>query len=468
VLHVPHPPEARLAWARRHAAPGRFAISGVTHTLSSAGAIDLLHNLLLAPFEPYDALICTSRAVVRMVRTVLEAHADYLRERFGARPARHPRLTLIPLGVNTDRYRPARPEERAAVRAALKIADDEAVVLFVGRLSCHAKAHPFPLFVGLDRASRSTGKKVRLLMAGWAANDGIMKAFVDGARAFAPTIRTDFIDGTRPENRLAVWHAADIFTSPSDNIQETFGLVMVEAMACGLPIVASDWDGYRDLVVHGESGFLCPTYMVRGATLDVPAQFLVGEFNYDHFLAVCNQATTVDIAATAEAFTRLLTDLALRRHMGDAGRRRAVELFDWRHVIRAYEALWQEMDTERTAQAPAAAPTGPMANYPPPEQAFAGYPTAWLDDADTLVTDPGAAGQLGHLLAHPLCNYMPVNRATVGGPLAEVLAAAATPRPLAELIALCPLHTGRASVAWLLKYGLLRPTRSPDVLPSTG
>src|SRR5207247_206243 len=113
------------------------------------------------------------------------------------------------------------------------IDDDEVVVLFVGRLSFHAKAHPFPMYEGLSRAARAAGRKVRLLCAGWAVDAAIMRAFVDGARAFAPNVRTDFLDGNNPQVRYAIWHAADLFTSLSDNIQETFGLAVVEALACG-------------------------------------------------------------------------------------------------------------------------------------------------------------------------------------------------------------------------------------------
>ncbi|MFO0808665.1 MAG: glycosyltransferase family 4 protein [Gemmataceae bacterium] len=469
VLHVPEPAGARFAWARRHAAPGRFCLSGVTHTLSSTRAVDQLRDLMLAPFEPYDTLICTSRAVVRMVRAVTDTFADYLRDRFGGTPTLRPRLAMIPLGVDTDRYRPARPEERSAIRTTLGIADDEVVVLFVGRLSFHAKAHPFPLFAGLERATRATGKKVRLLCAGWAANDATKKVFVDGVQAFAPTVRTDFVDGTRADLRFAVWHAADVFASPSDNIQETFGLVMIEAMAAGLPVVATDWDGYRDLVVHGETGFLAPTTMVRGATRDATAQHLMGELNYDHYLATCNQGTTVDIAATADAFSRLLVDAGLRRQMGEAGRRRVLARFDWRHVVRAYEDLWQEMDAERLARAAEPPAAGP-AIYPAPEQTFASYPTTWLDDADTVEATPGAVERLRQILASSLCNYVPGNRSTDVNVLSELLAAAATACPVADLDTICQRAgcgptSSRASVAWLLKYDLLVATHTPDVVP---
>ena len=67
-------------------------------------------------------------------------------------------------------------------------------------------------------------------------------------------MKTSFVDGRDPHMRHSVWHAADLFVSPSDSIQETFGLAVLEAMACGLPVVASDWDGYRDIVDDGQTG----------------------------------------------------------------------------------------------------------------------------------------------------------------------------------------------------------------------
>src|SRR5262249_13379848 len=156
--------------------------------------------------------------------------------------------------------------------------------------SHHAKAHPTPLYRGLSRAARKTGRKVHLLMAGWAAHPAVRQAFLDGARVLAPNVRVSLLDGTDPAIRHNVWHAADVFASLSDNIQETCGLVILEAQASGLPVVASDWNGYRDLVVVGRTGLLVPTQMLPGATATATARLLLGEGNYDNFLAECSQA----------------------------------------------------------------------------------------------------------------------------------------------------------------------------------
>jgi glycosyltransferase involved in cell wall biosynthesis len=469
LLYTPCPPDPSFAWARYHRGPGAFALSGVTHTLCTAGAARVLCEMVTAPYEPYDYLICTSSAVTRMVRTLTGTYADYLRDRHGGLPALRLRLETIPLGVNPDKFRPATPEERAARRAALHIADDATAILFVGRFAPHAKAHPFPMLHGIARAAGEAGRPVHLILSGWAAHSSLMDALVDAARTFAPGVPASIVNGMEPDLRFGVWQAADVFTSLSDSIQETFGLVVLEAMACGLPVVASDWDGYRDLVVDGTTGFLVPTYMVRGATEDATARLLLQAADYDTFLAECNQTTTVDRTAAAGAYARLLTDAPLRRHMGGAGRQRVLERFTSAHVVRAYEALWSNQEAERLAHV-AASPTigGPPGRsastppcYPAPEACFPGYPTHLLGEDSRLATAAGAEDVLGRVLAHPLTNYAPGQRVGEEAVLRAILAEAASPRTIAELHGLLSrlkvgYGAGRATLAWLMKYDLLR------------
>ena len=69
------------------------------------------------------------------------------------------------------------------------------------------------------------------------------------------------VDGRPADTRFSIWSVADIFISFSDNIQETFGLTPVEAMAAGLPSVVTDWDGYRDTVRHGIDQHFVPLHI---------------------------------------------------------------------------------------------------------------------------------------------------------------------------------------------------------------
>jgi glycosyltransferase involved in cell wall biosynthesis len=432
--------------------------------------VNALCDLVTAPFEPFDALICTSQAVVEMVKAVTGSFADYLRDRFGGTPALRPRLELIPLGVNLDRFHPPTSDDRAKARAQLATIDEEVLVLCVGRLSHHAKAHPYPVFHAAQQAAHRSGRKVHLVFAGWAANPTVAQEYRSAARYFAPAARVSFVDGQNPTVRAAVWPAADVFISLPDNIQETFGLVIVEAMASGLPVIGSDWDGYRDLIVSGETGFLVPTRMVRGATSTITARLLFGQVNYDHFLAESCQATAVDANAAAEALTRLVADADLRKQMGAAGRKRAVEHFGWERVIRAYESLWTEQQRE-LAQHRGTAPAerGPV-RYPAPEYSFAGYPSDWLTNDTRVQAAPDATPRLAALLAMPLTNLAASRRCSDHATLMALLREAATPRTLGELAELLqkagtdpePAH---ATIAWLLKYGLLAPVESSQPVP---
>ena len=333
LLHLPAPLDSRHAWARQSMGAAAFSLSGVTHTLCAAEAVRQLCDLVTAPFESHDALICTSSAVARMVRSVTDDYASYLRDRHGGSPGINVRLETIPLGVDVDRFRPATPEERAEWRSRLQVEEDEVAVLFVGRLAHHAKAHPFPMFRGVDSRrgiDGATHPSPRLRVGTESRDPRRLPRRRPGLRT---GVKVTFIDGMDPEARFGVWRAADLAVSLADNLQETFGLVVVEAMACGLPVVASDWDGYRDLVDPGVTGLLVPTTMVAGASAGSTARLLFGAIDYDHFLAETSQAISVDVASSGAAIGRLVSDDAYRRALGAAARIRAVDRFSWSRVI---------------------------------------------------------------------------------------------------------------------------------------
>ena len=426
----------------------------------------LLCDYVTAPFEPHDALICTSRAVAWMVRAVTGRYADYLRDRHGGTPGLNLRLETIPLGVDTERFRPATAAERVTERRALGIGDHEVVALFVGRFAHHAKAHPFPMFRGVDLAAKATGRVVRLLMSGWAPNREIRDAFVVGAQAFAPGVTVTFVDGMDESMRFKVWRAADLVVSLVDNIQETFGLVIAEAMASGLPVVAADWDGYRDLVEDGLTGLLVPTTMVAGASRAGTSRLMFGELDYDHFLAEVSQTVAVDVAAAGLAIAKLVGDEGLRLSLGEAARQKALAVFAWPHVIAAYEALWRDQESQRQDFARHCAKTDGSqypAHYAPLEHSFAGYPTRWLtaDSRAKLAATAWAQANLERLLTFPLTNHAAECRVTELGLLRQALDRARVSCTVAELdehflSAGIDQQLARATLAWLLKYDLLR------------
>nr|WP_290429086.1 glycosyltransferase family 4 protein [Caenimonas aquaedulcis] len=349
---------------------------------------------------PWDALICTSNAVVSTVRVVLEAQRDYLRWRFGTQLAlTTPQFPVIPLGVHCKDFDLA-PDERRLARQALGIGDDEVVALFVGRLSFHAKAHPHAMYAALQAVAKSTGRKLTLIQCGWFANKSIEQAFRSGAIADCPDVRCLFTDGRAALSRRSSWASADLFISLSDNIQETFGLSPVEAMAAGLPVVVSDWDGYKDTVRDGVDGFRVPTWMAGpGAGEGLARAHEIGLETYDAYCGLSCQYVSVDHAVLAARLSSLVTDDALRQRMGDAGRARAREVFDWAVVYRRYQELWTELDRLRAAAPGVAGVARASPARLDPFVSFAHYPTHQISGATVVRVRGGTAASAYEAMA---------------------------------------------------------------------
>jgi phosphatidylinositol alpha-mannosyltransferase len=114
--------------------------------------------------------------------------------------------------------------------------------------------------------------------------------------------------GNVPHDLLPPYHAAcEVFCAPATG-RESFGIVLVEAMAAGLPIVATDIPGYREVVRDGEDGILVPPR---------------------------------DPAATASALGEILDDAELSKRLGESGRARA-DRYSWDAVTREVEAAYEE------------------------------------------------------------------------------------------------------------------------------
>jgi glycosyltransferase involved in cell wall biosynthesis len=463
-LYLPAPtlgPEARL---RQRAGVASFSLCGVTHTTASRQAMGDLISLLTEPVMPWDALICTSNAVLATVRRVHEAHADYLRWRFGpAARLQGPQLPVIPLGVHCDDFA-SHEGRRAEARRRLGIEDDEVAGLFLGRLVFHAKAHPYPMLQAFQRAADRTGKRLALIFCGWFPNAAIEAAFRSGAAAFAPDVKAIFVDGRNTDERERAWAASDLFVSLSDNIQETFGLTPIEAMAAGLPVVVSDWNGYRDTVRHEVDGFRIRTFApASGMGEGLAHAHEAAALTYDRFCWAAGAATAVDVGDVVEAVGALAVDPTLRRRMGEAGRRRARELYDWSVVYRQYQALWLDLQERRRAAAAnaelrpwiAAAPRVSAAGLDPFD-AFGHYPTVVIDADTRLSLMPGAlATELTAALDHALFDGLSVPRRAVEAMLARLGSSELTVAELARGLGIHVTVAG-CSAGLLVKLGLVR------------
>jgi glycosyltransferase involved in cell wall biosynthesis len=403
-LYVPDPIIGRWTPLRHTIAPWSFSLTGVIHTVCSEGALGGIANLPLAPLYPWDAVVCTSRAGRDVVAKAIEHRLDVMASRLGVeRPSddamRLPQLPIIPLVANADQpYQPqlTRAQRRAHARSALQLSADAFVVAFVGRLSFHSKCHPISMYRALAQlAEEHPEREIVLIECGHIFNQWIAAAF-DELRAQFPKVYFRLVGGLNPARDDEKWQvlaAADVFTSPADNLQETFGLALLEGMAAELPLVVSDWNGYRDLVADGENGFLVPTRDVlreiSGAD-EIDAQFALGSLDYDAMIGVRSLGVVVDHQAYVAALTNLLDSPALRQQMEQASARRLQALYSWSAVASSYRDLWAELAEQRAQAAKDhAAQFRPLPNFLPGYASlFDHYSTDGFDAFESISMPP--------------------------------------------------------------------------------
>lgn len=201
--------------------------------------------------------------------------------------------TVIPNGIDTARFSPS-------VAPLEKYDTDRLKILYVGRMDPR-KGAKF-LFGALPRLEQELQGRYQIIVAG----TGWLSKYYDAYIPLPLRKRVDFVGYVSPEDLPRYYRSADIYCSPATG-NESFGIVLLEAMASGTPIVASDIAGYRSVVEPGREGVLVPS---RSS----------------------NQI--------AEAIVALARDPDRRRAMGLAGRRTA-ERYAWPTVVDRIEAEYR-------------------------------------------------------------------------------------------------------------------------------
>ncbi len=332
---------AWLAALRNRYSRQLFPITSLTHSLSLTRYIREMLLQLWEGTTPRDCIVSSSTAGKTVVEHIFAQARAFLGE--PQHQYSQPCCRIIPLGVDVSEYVPAGSQERVHARQAYDVGDEDIVVLVFGRISPHSKMDLLPLLRAFHRvfAQGVPQSSIRLMIAGWVdAEDDFSASITNLGRNIGLRIKViPSPDETAKRQLLA---GADIFVSLADNPQETFGLTLLEAGSMGLPVIASDFDGYRDIVVHDQTGLLIPTLgNTQNGFVDELAP-LVSDYHYHLWLG---QGTAVSVPMLAQALLRLIHDKGLRRQMGQAARDRVVSRFAWGRVLEQYGKLWDELWT---------------------------------------------------------------------------------------------------------------------------
>jgi glycosyltransferase involved in cell wall biosynthesis len=223
----------------------------------------------------------------------------------------------------------------------LGITSDDFIFLYVGRLCPYTKAD----LVGLVDIFGKTFKGqigVKLIVAG-SGPDGAHETYpqeiLSRSLALGVSDQVGVYLTPTTEERALLYSAANVFVSPANSYQESFGIAIIEAMSFGLPIIASDWNGYRDIVVNGLTGDLFPT-SIKEPTSDLWLRS--GLTPYATMLPEYTDTVSLDLDACGTLMSRYASDRSLCQELGRAGRARAAAEFTWNSAIERHVQSWRD------------------------------------------------------------------------------------------------------------------------------
>jgi len=252
--------------------------------------------------EMADAVVAVSKSTYHDVRAL-----------FNVDPTR---MHVIANGIDTDEYRAVnRPE----VLARNGIDYSSPYVLFVGRMTRQKG-----LYYLLKAAEAIDPKLQIVLCAGESDTPELqveLEAMVSDLRSRRPGIV--WIPGMLGrEDVIALYSHAAVFCCPS--IYEPFGIINLEAMACGTPVVGSRVGGIPEVVADGETGLIVDANLSDAPPHDPqnPEAFAAG---------------------LAAAISRLGMDPDLSRVMGEAGRQRVIDLYSWQSIAKQTLGLYESI-----------------------------------------------------------------------------------------------------------------------------
>ena len=298
--------------------------------------------LLESKVLPCDSIICSSNAAKIATESILAKTEEYFNITFNSKCRFEGRIDLIPLGIDIELFKPW-PDNH--FRNKLNIPMDSFVILWVGRVSFTDKGDLVPLINLVSNIkNKCIDKKIIFLIAG-SINTGHKLQIEEIINRIIINDSVRIIGNINPEDRHKLYSIADIFVSPVDNIQECFGLTPLEAMSSGVPQIVSSWDGYKDTVVDGVTGFLIPT-MLPAIHEDFISLSTLNEGigvneNYDGFRLA--QATAVDMSLYEQKIITLINNDNLRTKMAINSRKRAENNYNWPLILNKYFDLWDEL-----------------------------------------------------------------------------------------------------------------------------
>jgi glycosyltransferase involved in cell wall biosynthesis len=291
------------------------------------------------PWLVADGYVAAYQEVLNQLPLILVT-SSWVKETYARDGISEDRIEVLPVGIDTDAFspRPRGDPKVRAIREALGVAEDQVMILTVGGDAASKGAQEVLQALALIDAEAPDWKYVCKV---WPQPRTVSQNLADLQLATQLGIEKNVTYTTNVVSRNFMPYllaACDVYAAPSR--LEGFGMLQVEANACGKPVLAVDAMGFRDTMVHGETALLAAVAQeikIKETTLGDDLGLAAGRHVvFPEFRTVDYRA---DVTGVAQHLLELLKDASLRRRLGEAGRRRALERFDYRVVARRFVEL---------------------------------------------------------------------------------------------------------------------------------
>ncbi|MET4694892.1 glycosyltransferase [Endozoicomonas lisbonensis] len=445
VFHCGDPYISDLVALRDHHAPKCFPVVGRAHTMSDDPGLSRIKDLVMSPVKSCDAILCSSVSQRQVVKRLLSTASASISDSLGIALPYRGRLEQQGLGLEVDSEC---QESKDAVRKSLNLPDDKKILLCLGRLSPFDKMDIHPLLLALNELVEAWRIDDFLLVIAGSGDAGgpYVQSLLKRAYELNLEDHLRFELSIDESKKHQLYKAADVFVSLADNVQESFGITPLEAMRDEVPVVLSDWNGYRELVENEVNGYLIPTMGVNNEAVNRSLSLL----HAPQARLIEAQSVSVDIEALVNVLAGLLTDDGLRQQAGKAGRRHFVEQFAWPGLIDAYQQMAVALGKEAASVAYRQGRPAGLAFH----NVFGHYPSEQLELSRNLVTTDRGLRVL--IQSEHGFHFSELKGWLDQDVIYQLLEQCIQSRTVASLEALHEGQSIRFTLAWMLKYQLLK------------
>lgn len=245
-------------------------------------------------------------------------------------------FVTLPIGLETEKFKPiSRDDARIKlVREMIGVKEDEVMIMTAGGdVTSKGAQEIFKALKKVDKEFKNW-KYICKIWGGESADDHYDDEMALIEELGVSKDKVIYLEGSMSREFMPLLlNACDIYAAPSR--LEGFGMIQVEAMACGKPVISIDEMGPKETIIHGETGFLAKV----ASTIDLTEEWAyVGMgFEEDHKIQFEKPKTfayRADVDELADYFLRLLKDEDLREKMGTRAREHAVEKFEYHKIAK--------------------------------------------------------------------------------------------------------------------------------------